>query len=317
MEQDSRTLRDYLLLIFRGMAMGAADVVPGVSGGTIAFISGIYEELIDSLRRIDHKAVACLFQQGIVAAWRYINGNFLLAVFGGVLFSVFSLAKLITYCLDAFPILVWAFFFGLILASGVYISRSISLRTWPTLLAFGLGIALALAVSVMRPASLPGDWWIVMLSGSLAICAMILPGVSGSFILLMIGIYGVILEAVSSFNLVLLASFGIGCVAGLLLFSHVLSWMLRRFHDVTLALLTGFLLGSLNVIWPWKQTLTTMVNRHGETVPLVQENILPWTYQSLTGNESQLIAALATALLGFGLVLLLEYGLKSSTKLVD
>ena len=302
-----RSVRGYLAVLLRGMAMGAADVVPGVSGGTIAFITGIYEELIDSLRSIDHRALLCLFKQGPAAAWRHINGTFLLSLFGGVLLSMLSLAKLISHGLDHYPILVWSFFFGLVLASGFHISRQINLRQGRNLLMLLIGIGLAVGVSLARPAELPGEWWIVGLSGALAICAMILPGISGSFILLLIGIYGVVLEAAATFNLGLLASFAVGCGIGLLAFSHVLSWLLHRFHDLTLALLTGFLLGSLNIIWPWKQTLETTVNRHGELVPLVQQNILPATYEALQGAESQLVGALTVFAGGLLLVLMLEW----------
>jgi putative membrane protein len=302
-----RSVRGYLAVFLRGMAMGAADVVPGVSGGTIAFITGIYEELIDSLRSIDHRALLCLFKQGPAAAWRHINGTFLLSLFGGVLLSMLSLAKLISHGLDHYPILVWSFFFGLVLASGFHISRQINLRQRRNLLMLLIGIGLAVGVSLARPAELPGEWWIVGLSGALAICAMILPGISGSFILLLIGIYGVVLEAAATFNLGLLASFAVGCGIGLLAFSHVLSWLLHRFHDLTLALLTGFLLGSLNIIWPWKQTLETTVNRHGELVPLVQQNILPATYEALQGAESQLFWALVVFAGGLLLVLMLEW----------
>jgi putative membrane protein len=302
-----RSVRGYLAVLLRGMAMGAADVVPGVSGGTIAFITGIYEELIDSLRSIDHRAVLCLFKQGPAAAWRHINGSFLLSLFGGVLLSMLSLAKLISQGLDHYPILVWSFFFGLVLASGFHISRQISLRQGRNLLMLLIGIGLAVGVSLARPAELPGEWWIVGLSGALAICAMILPGISGSFILLLIGVYGVVLEAAATFNLGLLASFAVGCGIGLLAFSHVLSWLLHRFHDLTLALLTGFLLGSLNIIWPWKQTLETTVNRHGELVPLVQQNILPATYEAVQGVESQLVGAVVVFAGGLLLVLMLEW----------
>lgn len=301
-----RSRREYLGLALRGMAMGAADVVPGVSGGTIAFITGIYEELIDSLRRIDHRALACLFQRGPVAAWEQINGSFLLAVFGGILLSVVSLAKVISLGLSQYPILVWSFFFGLILASSLHLSRNINLRRIPVLLIFLLGVGLAVTVSIARPASLPGEWWMVMAAGSVAICAMILPGISGSFMLVLMGMYGVILEALTSLNLLLLASFGGGCVLGLLAFSHLLNWLLQRFHELTLALLTGFILGSLSVIWPWKQVLSTRLDRHGELVPVVQTNVLPATFEQVTGHDAQLLMALVLLVAGFMLVLGLE-----------
>ena len=206
-------------------------------------MTGIYEELID-LAPYWAADPACLFQEGIGAAWQSINGNFLLAVFGGVLLSILSLAKLISFCLETYPILVWSFFFGLIAASSLHIGKEIRWRgigIWGALL---LGISLALMVSVLRPAQLPAEWWMLSLAGAIAICAMILPGISGSFLLLLMGMYSVFLEALTTFDLVLLASFGSGCVVGLLAFSHLLSWLLNRYRDLTLALLTGFLLGS-------------------------------------------------------------------------
>lgn len=288
------------------MAMGAADVVPGVSGGTIAFVSGIYEELIDSIRKIDWSALKVLFQDGIPAAWRHVNGSFLLILFAGIVTSVLTLANAVLYCLDNFPILVWAFFSGLVLASSIYIGRQLGAWSYREIVAVLIGAALAYFVSVMKPAQLPNDWWIIMLAGSLAICAMILPGVSGSFILLVLGLYSTVIEGLLELDIGLIASFICGCAIGLLSFSHLLSWLLHRFHSITLALLTGFLFGSLNVIWPWKQTLQTVVDRHGELVPVQQKNLLPSQFFDLTGVEPQVALALIMAILGASLVLGLE-----------
>ncbi len=287
--------------------MGAADVVPGVSGGTIAFISGIYEELIDSLRSITPATLALLWRKGPAALWRAINGNFLLTLFGGVFISLMSLSRLISYALEYYPILVWCFFFGLITGSIVYMLRQIKGWRWQQCLALGIGVLIALAVSVARPAQLPDEWWMVFAAGSIAICAMILPGISGSFILLLMGMYSVFLNALKNLDLLLLGSFFGGCVCGLLAFSHLLGWLLQRFHSVTIALLTGFLAGSLNVIWPWKQTLESMLNRHGELVPLVQENLSPWAYTLQQQQPSYLLPGLLLMFVGLALVLALEY----------
>ncbi|TQV84824.1 DUF368 domain-containing protein [Exilibacterium tricleocarpae] len=283
--------------------MGAADVVPGVSGGTIAFISGIYSELIDSLRSINLEALQTLRRRGIGACWQVINGNFLLALFTGIAISLVTLARVINYCLTHYPIHVWSFFFGLILASIFYMVRQTGAWHRRELLALVLGTGIALAISMAKPAALPGEWWMALLAGSVAICAMILPGISGSFILLLMGMYSAILRAIEDLDWLLLASFGVGCACGLLAFSHVLSWLLRRFYTLTLSFLTGFLVGSLNIIWPWKQTLQTTLNRHGEEVPLVQSNLWPATYSELTGLAAHTGWALMLALLGMVVVL--------------
>lgn len=287
--------------------MGAADVIPGVSGGTIAFITGIYTELIDSLRRCDHQAVKCLFQQGFPAMWRHINGSFLAAVFGGIFFSIFSLAKLMSFWLESQPILVWSLFFGLILASSVLLLRQVKGWNPARVSLVLLGIVLALGVTWLKPTHLPEVWWVILLAGMVAICAMILPGISGGFLLLMMGLYSTVIGAISQLNFGLLIPFAVGCAIGLLLFSHVLSWLLHHYEAGTMALLTGFLIGSLNIIWPWKQTLETVVDRHGELVPVVQENILPGQYTLLTGQPAEFLPALAMVSVGLLLVIGMEY----------
>ncbi|MGH1471161.1 MAG: DUF368 domain-containing protein [Cellvibrionaceae bacterium] len=299
-------LKHYLLVFSKGVAMGAGDVVPGVSGGTIAFITGIYEELIDSLKSINLEAVKILFSKGIPAAWDHINGTFLLSLFSGVLLSVFSLAKLIGFCLENYPVLVWSFFFGLVCASIIYILKQINKWTLVEISALIIGTSLALAVSYLKPAQLSSDWWVIMLAGSVAICAMILPGISGAFILVLLGLYPVILSAITSFNFIILLSFTCGCLCGLLVFSHILSWLLHHFHNLTLALLTGFLLGSLNLLWPWKKTIETYTNRHGELVPLIRENISPISYSELSGLDSYLSFSIVFFIIGLALVLGLE-----------
>jgi len=304
---DKRSARDFILLLIKGMGMGAADVVPGVSGGTIAFITGIYDELLHSLKQIGPKALAVLVKEGIPAAWRYINGNFLLAVFGGILISLKTLAALIGYCLDNYPLLVWAFFTGLIAASIVLLVKQQKQWRAPQLLACALGAIFVYGVSEATPTQLPGEWWMLFLGGFVAICAMILPGISGSFILLLVGLYPVFLEAITEMDLVALLSFGLGCVAGLLVFSRVLSWLLDHFHQTTLATLIGFLIGSLNVTWPWKETVQTTVDRHGEIIPLVQRNVFPGSYEAIAGQSPELFVAFLLFIAGLTLVLFVEY----------
>ncbi|WP_019604693.1 DUF368 domain-containing protein [Teredinibacter turnerae] len=301
-----RSARDYILLLVKGMAMGAADVVPGVSGGTVAFITGIYDELLHSLKQIGPAAVGVMFREGIPSAWRYINGNFLLAVFGGILLSLKTFAAIIGYCLEYYPLLVWSFFSGLIIASIILLMKQQPRWSWQHYLACVIGAIFIYWVSIASPTQLPGHWWMLFLGGFVAICAMILPGISGSFILLLVGLYPVVLGAISDLDLVALASLGAGCVAGLLVFSRFLSWLLDSYHQLTLATLIGFLIGSLNVTWPWKETIETTVDRHGEVIPLVQSNVLPGTYTAITHQDSQLFLALICFAVGLCLVLTVE-----------
>ncbi len=301
-----RTAKNYLSLYLRGLAMGAADVVPGVSGGTVAFITGIYTELIDSLKSFDHHALKSLLSGGPKAAWQQVNGSFLLAVFAGIVTSIFSLAKLVTYLLEAQPILVWAMFFGLVLASSVVLLRQVSGWTFFRMLLVVIGVALAIGVSIIKPAQLPDSWWVLTLAGSIAICAMILPGISGGFLLLMMGLYSTVVGAVSQLQLMILLPFALGCGVGLMAFSHVLSWLLHHWKSETMALLTGVLIGSLNILWPWKQTLESIQNRHGDWIPLIQQNVLPLQYSNSTGESSQWLSALVIAVIGAGIVILIE-----------
>jgi len=302
----ARSLKQYLGLTLRGAAMGAADVVPGVSGGTIAFITGIYDELLYSLRQVTPRALWVWKCSGFKAAWAHINGGFLLALFSGVLLSLFTFAKVITWALEQYPIIVWAFFFGLVVASIAYFAKQQS--GWRALQWIGLvvGTLSVYWVSIATPAQLPGANWMLFLGGFIAICAMILPGISGSFLLLLMGLYPVFLRAITQFDVVALACFGVGCIAGLLLFSRVLSWLLEYHKATTMAVLIGFLLGSLNVIWPWKLVLKTTVDRHGEVIPLVQKAVLPYQFIEQTGQSAMLFSALAAAALGVFVVLFAE-----------
>jgi len=291
-----------VFLFLKGMAMGAADVVPGVSGGTIAFITGIYQELIDSIKNVNAEALRKLFKEGIASAWSHINGNFLIVLFAGIITSIVSLAKGISYLLETYPILVWSFFFGLIVASAVLISKSIEKWNVGTLLGLIIGIIIAYYITVASPAQTSEAYWFVFLSGALAICAMILPGISGSFILLLLGKYKFILGAVSELKIGVILTFIAGCFVGLLTFARLLSYMFKHAHQLTIALLTGFMMGSLNKVWPWKETLETTIDRHGEVIPLVEESVMPYNFQ----GEPNVIAAIILAVLGFVLIWILE-----------
>ncbi len=294
--------------------MGAADVVPGVSGGTVAFITGIYDELLYSLKQCGPASLSILFGRGFGEFWRYINGSFLLAVFGGILISLKTFASIIGYCLDHYPLMVWGFFSGLIAASVYLLAKDQPRWRWSQWLMCVLGIVLVVAVSTFKPTQLPGAWWILFLGGFIAICAMILPGISGSFILLLLGLYPVFLAAISELDILALASFGAGCVCGLLVFSRFLSWLLDKYHHHTVSCLIGFLIGSINVTWPWKQTLKSVTDRHGEIIPLVQQNVMPGTYVELTGQAAQMAQVVVLTFFGALLVLLFSVVAQGKSK---
>lgn len=281
--------------------MGAADVVPGVSGGTIAFITGIYEELVNSIKSINLEAFKLFFTGKWGSFWKHINGYFLLAVFAGIAISVLSLAKVLAYLLEHQPVLIWSFFFGLILASSYVVSRKISKWDYPKVVALVGGIGIAFYITSVTPTTTTDASWFVLVSGALASCAMILPGISGSFILLLLGKYEFALHAVNERIILDLLLLGSGAVVGIISFANLLSWLLKKYHDVTIAVLVGFMIGSLNKIWPWKETLKTIVV-DGEVKPLVEKNILP----SLGNPDDRFWMALVMGALGIGLILLIE-----------
>ncbi len=286
--------------------MGAADVVPGVSGGTIAFITGIYDTLLESIRRINPSVLGIWKRDGFKAAFQHINGFFLIALFGGVLTSIATLAKLISWLLVTHPIPLWSFFFGLILVSVFHMLKQIEQRSLNRLVFLLLGVGFAYSITVLNPLQLEPTSINVLLAGGIAICAMILPGISGSFILLLIGMYTPVLGAVKSFDIGILALFLSGCVIGLLTFSHVLSWLLKRFRDLTLVFLTGLMIGTLPKIWPWKETISWRTNSHGEQVPLIQHNLMPTDFELISSQPAQLGIAVVMMLCAIALVLGLE-----------
>jgi putative membrane protein len=289
------------------MGMGAADVVPGVSGGTIAFITGIYEELIDSIRNINTTAIRLFFSGRWASFWKHINGSFLLAVFTGIAISVITLARVLEYLLENHPVLVWSFFFGLILASSWIVARKVGKWDYSKVVALVTGIGIAFYITSVTPTTTTNSYWFVFMAGAIASCAMILPGISGSFILLLLGKYVFALRAVNERILIDLLVLGSGAVIGLILFSNLLSWLLKKYHDVTIAVLVGFMLGSLNKIWPWKETLETIVV-DGEVMPLLEKNILP----SLSSAGDRFWMALLMALAGVLVILVMELGLARS-----
>ena len=297
-----RTTKEYLSLSLKGMAMGAADIIPGVSGGTIAFISGIYEELIETINNVNFEAIKKLKNNGIKSFWTHINGNFLITLLTGIAISIMSLAKVITHLLETHSQLLWGFFFGLIVASVYIVGKQVNKWDINNIISLIIGSSIAFYITILNPMQNPDALWFVFLSGSIAICAMILPGISGSFILLLLGSYEFILVAIKDFKLDVITIFGVGCITGLLAFSKLLNWLFKKYHDITIALLTGFLIGSLNKIWPWKETIQTRINSHGEIVPFIQSNVLPSNFE----GDSNIIEVILFSLIGLVLIYLLE-----------
>ena len=300
---------DYLIITLKGLAMGAADVVPGVSGGTIAFISGIYQELIDSINNVNLSVLKTLKKEGLKAAWQQVNGSFLLALLTGIGISILTFSKVITHLLETQPILVWSFFFGLIIASIALIWKETSNWKIVDILALIIGIALSYYITIARPVSSPDSYWYLFLSGFIAIIAMILPGISGAFILLLMGSYETVIGTINQFRdglvnfntevlgqaILKLGVFAIGAIIGLKSFSKVLHWMFEKHKNTTLALLIGFMAGSLNKVWPWKQVLETRINSHGEVVPYIDKSILPQNFD----GQPQILTAIILAIIGF------------------
>jgi putative membrane protein len=297
-----RNLKSYLIITLKGMAMGAADIVPGVSGGTIAFISGIYRELIDSIKSINHQTLKLLLSFKLVAFWKEINGNFLLALGSGILISILSLVRLIHYLLEQFPVILWSFFFGLIVASAIVIGKKITKWNLGVILTLILGIGIAFFINISAPAETTNELWFIFISGMIAICAMILPGISGSFILLLLKKYEYITGALKEFDLPVIITFAVGCGVGLISFSNVLSWMFKKYYNMTIGLLTGFMIGSLNIVWPWKNVIETRINSKGVEVPMLYESVLPQNYL----GENNMLMALFFMLVGFIIIVSLE-----------
>jgi len=284
--------------------MGAADVVPGVSGGTIAFISGIYEELIGTLNNINFSLLKHLKSEGLKSTWKKANGSFLVALLTGVFVSIVSLAKGVEWVLEHHPILLWSFFFGLILASIIYVGKQIktTAKDFKIFIAMAIGAAVAYLITTLNPSETTDTHLFLFFAGALAICAMILPGISGAFILVIIGAYAPVLQAINSRNLKTILIFGAGAVVGLLSFSKLLKWLFEKYHRLTLAVITGFMIGSLNKIWPWKIALTFRTNSKGVQVPLNEASISPFNFD---GNP-QLLQAIGMMVIGVLIILILE-----------
>ena len=297
-----RNFVDYFILVFKGMAMGAADVVPGVSGGTIAFISGVYEELIATLNSINLNSLKTLKLQGVSATWKKINGNFLLALFVGILLSILSLSKLVAWLLHEEPVLLWAFFFGLVLASIIFVLKKINQWNSAVFLSLIFGGVFAYQLTQLNALGNSDSNWYLFLSGAIAICAMILPGISGAFILVILGSYANVLQALNDKDIAKITIFMTGALIGILSFSRLLKWLFKRFKNMTLAVLTGFMIGALSKIWPWKKTLSFRENSDGISVPLKEQCIAPFSFD----GDPQILSAIGLMLFGFLMIFFLE-----------
>lgn len=294
--------------------MGAADVIPGVSGGTIAFITGIYDDLIGSLNSINKTALQLFFSGRFKDFWKHINGNFLLSLFCGILISVLSLAGLMHYLLENHPIQTWAFFFGLIVASSIFILRGIDGWNLKTILFLVFGVILGIVVCTLSPTTTPDALWFIFLSGAIAICAMILPGISGSFILLILGKYQYIMSTISGLtsgeaigdNLLVLCVFAVGAVCGILAFSRFLHWLLGKYNKETLLVLAGFIIGSLVKVWPWSNMEAIIPSQFPHLAEMMEATSSPLPAEVIAEYtpmvDMQIGSAIAFALIGFFLV---------------
>ncbi len=309
-------MKKQVFTLLKGIAMGAADVVPGVSGGTIAFISGIYDELINTISGLDLSIIKHVKQNGLKATWQHYNLSFLTALFSGIAISILSLSKLITYALETEPILVWSFFFGLIIASILYIKKDIKKWTFKLILPLIIGIAVSYYITIAQPNATAIGYPYLFLSGFIAIIAMILPGVSGAFILLLMGTYTTVIETINTARdglfkmdmdilgpaLLKIGVFGLGAITGLKLFSKILKWLFKKHKELTLVVLIGFMIGSLNKVWPWKNVISTRLNSNDKEVPFLEESILPTHYS----GEPKIFLAVLLAIFGFSILFALE-----------
>lgn len=327
-----RRFKDYLIITFKGMAMGAADAVPGVSGGTIAFISGIYQELIATISSINFSSISTLKKEGFKSFWKCINGNFLLALLTGILISFVSFMKLAKYLIEYHHILIWSFFFGLIIASIYFIAKQISKWNISTLVALLFGTVIAVYITSLPTLANNNNPLFLFFAGAIAICAMILPGISGSFILVILGAYKALSDAIDSWDFKKISLFAFGAIVGLLSFSRILKWLFKHYQNITLAILTGFVFGSLNKIWPWKKTILVMEESTGTIIPftnisnlgtlavyqknnhdfesyktVLEESVWAYQYSELNHYISaQTVPAIALMVTGFLTIFILE-----------
>jgi putative membrane protein len=295
-----------ILLFIKGVAMGMGDSVPGISGGTIAVITNIYDTLIFSIRAIDLQMLRLLFAFRFADAWRHINGKFLLLLALGILSGLLLSANTVLYLLANYFEALMAFFIGLVLASTWLLQKTFSLLRWQNLIALFAGMLLTVAIGFVSPQQAELSLGYIFVCGAIAICAMILPGLSGAFILLLLGVYEFILTALIEFNLAYILVFACGCALGLLTFTRLLAWLLHNFYNLSYGFITGMLAGSLSVLWPWQQVLSYYADADGVQHALQSINVWPLHYAQLTGNEPQLLTASLSVVVGWGLVMSLH-----------
>ena len=300
-------MKKSLLLFLRGMVMGAVDLVPGVSAGTIAFITGIYVELVNSIKAFNLQALKILTAKGLVATWKHLNGNFLVLLIAGILVSLFSLAGVMKYLLTNYPLPLWSFFIGLIIASVIFLLRQNPLNNLSNWIFFCLGLLIACCISSAPAVIIEGNLLTMFFAGSIALCAMILPGISGSFILVLLGLYPVFIDALVYIKLDILGVFALGGVIGLMLFSRLLSWLLANYCTWVIATMCGFLVASLQVIWPWKHVTESVLSSSGKTLTIASENLLPHNFSSIVGQDPQTSACVVAFLAGFFIVLVIVF----------
>lgn len=293
----------HFTLFLKGLAMGAANVIPGVSGGTIALITGIYERLINAIKQCDIKAIRLLAGGNFSEVWRYIDGTWLTVLFTGIAASIVTLARLFEYLLEFHELYTMAFFFGLILVSIFYVARGVKKFTPLTIVSLLVGTGIAVGIALLAPASENNSTVYVFLCGVVAISSMILPGLSGSFVLILMGNYALVLGAISSFSLSILVPLAAGCAIGLIVFSNILAWVFKRYADQTLALMTGFVIGSLVVIWPWKSAVTQTIERTGKPA---REIITRYEWFLPSPLDASTWAAIALLVIGAVCIVLME-----------
>jgi putative membrane protein len=302
----SRGPLGWLGVFLRGMAMGIAELVPGVSGGTIAFITGIYVELVRSIRALTPALALRALRGDLPGVWRDGNGGFLGLLVVGMAVSIFGFASAVAWLLEHREVYLWAFFFGLIVASVLYVGRFVEAWTRPRILLAVGGVAAGTLISNIQPLPAPEHWISTVIAGSIAICAWILPGVSGSFVMLLLGQYPLLVRALRELDLGFLLALAVGCALGLMAFARVLLWLMRSWYGATLAFLCGFMAGSVQKLWPWRQAVSSYTDEDGRSIPLVTRPLSPWGWEALTGMDARIPGALAAAALAIGLIFLLE-----------
>ncbi len=291
--------KEYFFLVLKGMGMGAANVVPGVSGGTIALITGIFERLINAIKSFNPTAVKLLLSGKIKEFVKYVDLWFLVAIFSGIGVAIISLAKLFDFLFQNYPIYIWSYFFGLVLASVYFVGKTVKRWNTSVIVSFLLGTAVAVSISLLTPASENSSFVYLFICGIVAVCSMILPGLSGSFVLILLGNYQLIMiNAVNNLDFGILLPVALGAVVGLIFFAHSLSWLLKNYHNQTITLLTGFILGSLGILWPWKIALQ---QSFGDKVKTVGYD---WFLPTV---DTAFFIALALILLGIFTIWLTEY----------